>query len=317
MSSYIVRRLFLMIPTLLLVCILVFLSLRLMPGSVIDLMQNALAGQGNVDRAELEHELGLDQPVQVQFGKWIGGLFTHGSLGTSVWTRKSVNEDVLPRIPVSFELGVIGILVGLLIAFPVGIYSATHQDTSGDYIGRSIAVLFIAMPNFWIGTMVVVFPAVWWHWIAPIGYVPITKDVWKNLSQFMIPGTVLGLALSGTAMRMTRTMMLEVLRQDYIRTAWAKGLNGRVVILRHALRNAMIPVLTVIGLNIPILIGGTVVIESIFSLPGMGRLFTDALLHRDYPTVAGINIVVACFVLITNLVVDLTYGYLDPRIKYK
>ena len=317
MRAYIIRRLLLIIPTILLVCILVFLSMRLMPGTVIDMLQDALAGHGNIDRVALMHTLGLDQPIYVQFGKWVGNLITHGSLGTSLLTNKAVNEAVIPRIPVSLELGVIGIIVGLLIAFPIGIYSAIRQDSVGDYIGRSIAVLFIAVPNFWIGTLVVVLPAIWWHWTAPISYVPLTQNFLENMVQFMIPGTVLGLALSGTAMRMTRTMMLEVLRQDYTRTAWAKGLRERVVILRHALKNALIPVVTVIGLNIPILIGGTVVIESIFSLPGMGRLFMDSLLKRDYPTVAGINFIIAGFVLITNLGVDVTYAYLVPRIRYK
>jgi len=306
-----------MIPTLLLVTIIVFLSIRLMPGSVIDQLQDQLAGVGEIDREELMHLLGLDMPIHVQYGRWIGNLVLHGDLGTSLRTQRAVAEGIAPRVPVSLELGLIGIIVGLLIAIPVGVYSAIRQDTLGDYMGRSIAIGFISIPSFWIGTMVVVFPAIWWQWTPPVQYVPFAQNPIENLGQFMIPGIVLGLVLSGTTMRMARTMMLEVLRQDYVRTAWAKGLTERTVVMRHALRNALIPVLTTMGLNVPIMIGGTVVIETIFCLPGMGRYFLDALNKRDYTTVCGLNLVIACFVLVANLLIDLSYAYLDPRIRYE
>jgi len=317
MRNYIIRRVLLMIPTLLLVTIIVFLSIRLMPGSVIDQLQDQLAGVGEIDREELMHLLGLDMPIHVQYGRWIGNLVLHGDLGTSLRTQRAVAEGIAPRVPVSLELGLIGIIVGLLIAIPVGVYSAIRQDTLGDYMGRSIAIGFISIPSFWIGTMVVVFPAIWWQWTPPVQYVPFAQNPIENLGQFMIPGIVLGLVLSGTTMRMARTMMLEVLRQDYVRTAWAKGLTERTVVMRHALRNALIPVLTTMGLNVPIMIGGTVVIETIFCLPGMGRYFLDALNKRDYTTVCGLNLVIACFVLVANLLIDLSYAYLDPRIRYE
>jgi len=306
-----------MIPTLLLVTIIVFLSIRLMPGTVIDQLQDQLAGVGEIDRDELMHVLGLDMPIHIQYGRWIGNLVLHGDLGTSLRTQRAVAEGIAPRVPVSLELGLIGIIVGLLIAIPVGVYSAIRQDTPGDYMGRSIAIGFISIPNFWIGTMVVVFPAIWWQWTPPIQYVPFAQNPIENLGQFMIPGVVLGLVLSGTTMRMARTMMLEVLRQDYVRTAWAKGLTERTVVMRHALRNALIPVLTTMGLNVPIMIGGTVIIEQIFCLPGMGRYFLDALSKRDYTTVCGLNLVIACFILVANLLIDLSYAYLDPRIRYE
>jgi len=317
MRNYIIRRVLLMIPTLLLVTIIVFLSIRLMPGTVIDQLQDQLAGVGEIDRDELMHVLGLDMPIHIQYGRWIGNLVLHGDLGTSLRTQRAVAEGIAPRVPVSLELGLIGIIVGLLIAIPVGVYSAIRQDTPGDYMGRSIAIGFISIPNFWIGTMVVVFPAIWWQWTPPIQYVPFAQNPIENLGQFMIPGVVLGLVLSGTTMRMARTMMLEVLRQDYVRTAWAKGLTERTVVMRHALRNALIPVLTTMGLNVPIMIGGTVIIEQIFCLPGMGRYFLDALSKRDYTTVCGLNLVIACFILVANLLIDLSYAYLDPRIRYE
>jgi peptide/nickel transport system permease protein len=208
-------------------------------------------------------------------------------------------------------------ITALLVAFPIGIYSAIRQDTAGDYLGRSFAILCIAVPGFWLGTMIFVFPAKWFSWTPPVIYYPITRDLWANLGQFIIPGILMGMAMSGTTMRMTRTMMLEVLRQDYIRTAWSKGLRERVIVVRHALKNALIPVITIIGLQLPILIGGSVIMEQIFALPGMGRLMLDALSARDYPVVSGVNLVVAMVILAANLLVDLTYAWLDPRIRYR
>jgi peptide/nickel transport system permease protein len=186
-----------------------------------------------------------------------------------------------------------------------------------DYVGRTIAILFISLPSFWVATMVIVYPSIWWNWSPALEYIPITKDFMGNIVQFIIPATIMGMLATGTTMRMTRTMMLEVLRQDYIRTAWAKGLGERTIIVRHALKNAMIPVITVIGLSLPLLISGSVVLENIFVLPGIGRLLVEAINQRDYPVISGINIFVAVFILVANLLIDLTYGYLDPRVHYK
>ena len=322
MQAYIIRRLLLIIPTLFLVTVLVFLTIRLIPGSAIEQM---LAGQGGsrasgkdheVTVEVLRHQLGLDLPIHVQYGRWIWDAL-QGDLGDSVWTGNSVTELITHRLPVSLELGLIGTVVALLIAFPVGIYSGIRQDTVGDYVARSFAVAMIALPSFWVATIVIVYPSVWWQWTPALEYIPFSEDPLANLGQFIIPAALLGMFTSGTAMRMTRTMMLEVLRQDYVRTAWAKGLRERTVVVRHVAKNALIPVVTIVGLQIPIIVSGAVVLEQIFALPGIGKLMLDAIGKRDYAVVSGINLFVASFVLIVNLLVDLSYGYLDPRIKYK
>ena len=208
-------------------------------------------------------------------------------------------------------------MVGLLIALPIGIYSAVRQDTAGDYIARSFSILLLAVPSFWLGTMVVVFPSIWWGWSPSVDYVAFFASPQANLGQMLLPGIVLGAALSAVTRRLTRTMMLEVLRQDYIRTAWAKGLGERLVITRHALRNAMIPVVTLVGLQAPLLIGGAVIIEQIFVIPGMGLLLLDAVQQRDYPIITGVFLVVGVAVMTINLLVDLSYGFLDPKVRMR
>ena len=244
-----------------------------------------------MDRAALEQMLGLDQPVYVQYGRWLGDILLHGSLGRSLMGDWSVEEKILGRLPVTIELGVLSIVIGLLIALPVGIYSAIRQDTAVDYAGRSIAILGLATPNFWLALMVMIYPAIWWGWSPPMRLITFSEDPAGNLSMFLIPSLILGTYLAAATMRMTRTMMLEVLRQDYIRTAWSKGLKERVVVVRHAVKNVLIPVVTMIGLQLPILVGGAVIIENIFNLPGLGRLMLVALNDRDFPVVAGINLV--------------------------
>jgi peptide/nickel transport system permease protein len=314
MSTYIVRRLALMVPTLLLVTIIVFLSVRFIPGSVIDLMTATMPPDVNTEvedaQAYIEEVLGLDVPVHVQYARWLGGVIT-GDLGDSLWTGRKISSDILSRIPISLELGILALIASILIAVPIGVYSAVRQDTLGDYLGRSFAIFCISLPGFWLGTMVVVFPSVWWGWSPSAQYIPITDDLGGNLLQFIIPAVIMGMVMSGTTMRMTRTMMLEVLRQDYIKTAWSKGLRERSVVIKHAMKNAMIPVVTIIGLQVPVLIGGSVIMERIFNLPGVGRLMLDALGQRDYPVISGVNVVMATAVLVINLAVDVVYAYLD------
>ena len=310
----------LLIPTLLILTILVFLSVRFIPGDVIDAMAGRIEAQGagaNIDREAVERMLGLDQPVYVQYGRWLGGILLRGTLGNSLLGDWSVEQAIGDRLPLTIELGVLSVVMGLLIAVPVGIYSAMRRNTAADYVGRSFAVIGLATPNFWLALMVIIFPAIWWGWSPPMEYVPLVEDPLGNLGIFIIPSLILGTALSAATMRMTRTMMLEVLRQDYIRTAWSKGLRERVVVVRHAVKNALIPVVTLVGLQLPIVVGGAVIMENIFNLPGLGRLMLIALTERDYPVVSGINLFFGTAVLTFNLLIDIIYSYLDPRIRYR
>ncbi len=318
MNTYLVRRLLLILPTLFILSILVFLSVRFIPGDVIDIMANRmLSGGGEVDREALERKLGLDLPVHVQYARWIGDIFLHGTLGTSLYGDWTVEERILDRLSVTIELGVMAIVIGVLIALPVGIYSAIRQDTAADYVGRSIAIIGLATPNFWLALMVMIYPAIWWGWSPPMELIPFSEDPLGNLGMFIIPSLILGTASTAATMRMTRTMMLEVLRQDYIRTAWSKGLRERVVIIRHTIKNALIPVVSLIGLQLPLLVGGAVIMENIFNLPGIGRLLLDALEVRDYPVVSGVNLFFAAGVVLFNLLIDLIYPFLDPRVRYE
>ncbi|MBA7617174.1 Dipeptide transport system permease protein DppB [subsurface metagenome] len=327
MRAYIIRRLLLIIPTLLLLTVAIFFLVHLIPGNLVDaLLAKPGASEIKLDRAALEHQLGLDAPILVQYGRWMGfvpqmdGSFSgvlQGNLGISVWQRVPVVELIALKWPVTLELGLMGIIIGQLIALPIGIYSALRQDKWGDYVGRSFAILAISIPGFWLATMIIIYPARWWGYMPPIMLIRLTENPLGNLRMFIAPAIVLGMALAGFTMRLTRTQMLEVLRQDYIRTAWAKGLRERVVVMRHALKNAFIPVITSIGLQLPVLVGGTVIIEQIFVLPGMGRLVVGAIADRDEPLVAGVLLVFSVAVMLINLMVDLTYGFLDPRIHYK
>lgn len=319
MGTYIIRRLLLLIPTLFMVTLLVFMLVRFIPGSVLDLMvsdMSTAAGLGqDFDVEDLKKALGMDVPIFLQYGRWLVRV-VQGDLGQSLWTNRPITSELIKRLPISFELGLIALITALSIALPIGIFSAIRQDTLADYTGRSLAILAISLPGFWIATIVVVYGSILLGWSPSMEYIPFTSDPGRNIGQFIIPGLIMGGLLSGSTMRMTRTMMLEVLRQDYIRTGWAKGLNERTVILRHALKNALIPVVTIIGGLFGIMIGGSVVMEQIFALPGMGRYLVEALNRRDYPIISGVNVIVATFVLSMNLIVDLTYGWLDPRVKY-
>ena len=317
MGAYAVRRLLALLPTLFIASLIVFITVRLIPGDVIDLMlsQNDI-GADKLSRQQLITALGMDKPILTQYLKWVGGIL-HADLGLSLWQKTPVMQSLLERIPVSMELGLIAMVIALLLAVPIGVYSALRQDTRGDYLARSFSILMLAVPSFWVGTMVMVFPSIWWGWSPKVDYVPFFKDPLANLSQMVVPAAVLGMALSAITMRMTRTMTLEVLRQDYVRTAWAKGLNERLVVTRHVLRNALIPVVTIVGLQAPLLIGGAVIIEQIFVIPGMGLMLLDAVNQRDYPVITGVFLVVGVAVMLINLVVDLSYGLLDPRVRQR
>ena len=317
MQRYLLRRLLALVPTLIFASIIVFATVRLIPGDVIDMMlsQNDI-GASKLNRDQLIAALGLDRSMPEQYLRWAGAVL-QGDLGNSLWHSTPVLQEVLHRLPVTFELGLLALLVALGLALPIGVYSAMRQDTHMDQIARSFSILLLAVPSFWVGTMVMVFPSIWWGWSPEVNYVKFSEDPLQNLKQMMVPAIVLGMSLSAVTMRLTRTMMLEVLRQDYIRTARAKGLRERLVVLRHALRNALIPVVTLVGLQAPLVIGGAVIIEQIFVLPGMGLLMLDAVSQRDYPVVTGVFLVVGVAVMLINLLVDLSYGVLDPRVRHQ
>ena len=321
MGTYIIRRLLLVIPTLLIVTALTTVAIRLIPGDAVDVLvgQMDLSGKENrVElRARLEAELGLDAPIPVQYVRWWRDVLLHGDLGDSIFMGVSVKDQIKQRLPVTLEIGVLALVIAMLISFPIAIFSAVRQDTIGDYAFRSLAIIFISLPEFWVGIMVVVFPSIWWGWSPPIINISLWDDPIGNLKMYILPAAILGMGINGVNMRLMRTMMLEVVREDYIRTAYAKGLTERVVILRHAVKNALIPVVTVIGLNVPVVIGGSIIIEQIFGLPGMGRLAVEAAFIRDYPVIIGVTLVYAFVVLLIILITDLSYAFLDPRIRYK
>jgi len=318
MQAYIVRRVLALIPTLFFASVIVFSTVRLIPGDIIDMMiaQNDIAAD-KTSREQLEQALGLDQPMYIQYFRWMGGILLRGDFGSSLWQEQSVIGEIMERLPTTFQLGTMALLVALVVAIPVGVWSAIRQDTWGDYLGRSFSILMLAVPSFWLGTIVMVFPAIWWGISPEVKFVPFWQDPVGNMLQLSLPALILGTSLSAISMRMTRTMMLEVLRQDYVRTAWAKGMGERTVVVRHALRNALIPVVTLIGLQAPILIGGTVIMEQIFVIPGMGLMLLEAVSRRDYPIITGVFLIVGVAVVLINLLVDLSYGLLDPKVRYR
>ena len=318
MRAYLIRRLLLLIPTMFILTAIVFLAVRFIPGDIVDLIAETMWWEGgDVDQEALRRMLGLDVPVHVQYGRWMGDILLRGTFGESLFGGWSIGERIAGRLPVTIELGAMAIVIGLVIALPVGVYSAIRQDTAADYVGRTAAVIGMATPNFWLGIMVMLFPAIWWGWSPSVELIRFREDPLANLGMFLIPAMILGTGMSAATMRMTRTMMLEVLRQDYIRTAWSKGLKERVVIMRHAIKNAFIPVVTLVGLQLPLLVGGSVILEEIFVLPGIGRMFVDSLDLRDCPVISAINLLLATVVLLSTLFVDMLYPYLDPRIRYK
>jgi peptide/nickel transport system permease protein len=315
MYKYVIRRLLLSVPVLLLSSLIVFGLMRVMPG---DALTALMAESGNVSAKDLQKirmGLGLDLPYYEQYGLWLWQMVTFNP-GYSIFTDEPIAVALKKAIPVTLELAALAIILGLTIAIPIGVLSATRQDTAPDYVGRVVAVSGLSIPDFWLGTLVITFAAIWFHWIPPIGYVSLWDSPWRNLQQFLLPAAILGFRLSAATMRMTRSTVLEVLREDYVRTAWAKGLAGKIVVYKHALKNALIPVVTIVGGQLGVLLAGTVVVETIFALPGMGRLTVEAILYRDYPIVQTNVMLVAATLVALNLVVDLTYAWLDPRIRY-
>jgi peptide/nickel transport system permease protein len=314
-KQYVLRRLALAVPTLLLVSIIVFSIMRFMPGDVVIRMVEGHAYAPTVEA--LRKELGLDRPAHVQYLEWVGGILLRGDFGSSYWTRQPILAEFAGRFPVTLELAVLTIAVSVLIGILVGILSAVRQDTVSDYVGRVFAILALSVPYFGLAVLVVVLPSIWFKWTPVWTYVPFTADPLENLKIMIVPACVFGVTRAGPIMRIMRSALLDVLRQDYIRTAWSKGLPERAIVLRHALKNAMIPVVSLIGLQMPLYIGGSVIIEAIFRLPGVGLFFFEALTRLDYPVVQSVNLIVATMVVGLNLAIDLTYAFFDPRIRYR
>jgi peptide/nickel transport system permease protein len=314
-KRYILRRVALAIPTLFLVSIIVFALMRFMPGDVATRMVEGHAYAPTLQA--LRHDLGLDRPVYVQYGDWIGGIVLRGDFGQSYWTRQPILQEFVRRFPITLELAGLTILVSVVLGVAIGIVSAVRQDTAADYVGRILAILALSVPYFGLAVLVVVLPSIYFKWTPVWTYVAFSVDPLENLKIMLIPALVFGVTRAGPIMRIMRSALLDVLRQDYIRTAWSKGLGERTIILRHALKNAMIPVISLIGLQMPLYIGGSVIIEAIFRLPGVGLFFFEALTRLDYPVVQSVNLIIAAMVVGLNLAIDLSYAFFDPRIRYR
>jgi peptide/nickel transport system permease protein len=315
MKQYVLRRLALAIPTLVLVSVIVFSIMRLMPGDVVIRMVEGHAYAPTVEA--LRKELGLDRPAYMQYVEWVGGILLRGDFGNSYWTRQPIWDEFIRRFLVTLELAALTILSSVVIGVLVGIVSAVRQDSVSDYVGRILAILALSVPYFGLAVLVVVLPSIYFKWTPVWTYVPFTTNPAENLKIMIVPALVFGVTRAGPIMRIMRSALLEVLRQDYIRTAWSKGLPERAIVLRHALKNAMIPVVSLIGLQTPLYIGGSVIIEAIFRLPGVGLFFFEALTRLDYPVVQSVNLIVAAMVVGLNLAIDLSYAFLDPRIRYR
>jgi peptide/nickel transport system permease protein len=316
MHKYVLRRLLLALPVLLLSSVIVFSLMRVMPGDALTALMGESGNVSEKDLAKLRKDLGLDLPYHRQYLIWVWQMVSLDP-GYSIFTNEPISVALKKSIPVTLELAVLAMILGLVIAVPIGVLSATRQDTASDYVGRLVATSGLSLPDFWLGTLIITFAAIWFGWIPRLGYVSLWESPWRNLQQFILPAAVLGFRLSAATMRMTRSTVLEVLREDYVRTAWAKGLGERIIIYKHALKNALIPVVTLVGGQLGTLLAGTVIVETIFALPGMGRLTVEAILFRDYPVVQTNVMLVAGALVTLNLVVDLTYAWLDPRIRFR
>jgi peptide/nickel transport system permease protein len=317
-QAYIAKRFLLFIPTLLMATLLVFVLLRLIPGDPAMVKLVGETGEAKFTQEQLDAtraKLGTDRPLYVQYGSWLWGMLQL-DFGVSLFFEEPVSKDLATKFPITLELTVLALLIATLIAVPLGMLSAIKQDSPIDYVARIITISGVALPNFWVGILIVYFLVLLFSWMPPLGYANVWEDPATNLKQLLFPALALGFYNMAFTARVTRSSMLEVYREDYIRTARAKGLAERVVVLRHALKNALLPMATVSGYEFGRLLAGTVVIENIFMVPGMGKLLLDSVLHRDYITVQAIVVVTTVSVLILNLALDVIYGWLNPRIRF-
>ena len=317
MRTYVLKRVLLIVPTLVGAAALVFLIMRVIPGDVALLILGGDSGQ--IDQRQLtavRQQLGLDQPLLVQFGTWLWGILRL-DFGNSLWTGQPVVQELLIRLPLSLQLALFATIVSVIIAIPLGMLAAVRQDTWVDYAVRVFSIGGLAMPGFWVGILTILTLVIFFGWGPPLEFTPPWVDPWANFQMMVWPVVTVGYRFSAVTTRMTRSTVLEVLREDYIRTAWAKGLRERAVVIRHALKNAMLPVITLIGTEFAFLIGGLVVTETVFTLNGIGRFVVDAVAHRDYPVVQALVFLIAFGFVVVNLLVDLTYAWFDPRIRYR
>jgi peptide/nickel transport system permease protein len=314
MGQYILRRLLMMIPVLVGVSVLVFCLARILPGDVF-IAQNATSG--GIDpatRAKLRHQAGLDRPLAEQYFDWAGHAVVL-DFGDSLFNRRPVNEELKRAVPITLELTILAAAIGLIIAIPFGTISAVMRGTAVDYLVRFLCVLGLSVPSFVLGTLTVAYLAIWWQWAPPSGTRSLFEEPWPNIQQFIFPATILGLSFAASVMRMTRSTVLGVLREDYVRTARSKGIRQRAILMRHVLKNALLPVMTLAGTQIGVLLGGSVIMENLFTLNGMGKLAFDAITNRDYFILQSVALVAAVVFTVVNLLVDLSYGWLDPRIR--
>lgn len=325
MQKYALQRVLLMIPTVALISIITFVGLRVaMPADVIDVILGQYAAD-DAARSQMEQELGLSSSIPEQYARWIGLAWVwgdergilQGNLGDSLHSGQPIVGELKTRMVVSLEIGVLGQALGVAIAVPLGVWAALKQDQWPDYGLRSLAVFLNAVPGFWIAVLVITYGSLWLHWAPPVEYRSVIQDPVEHAKIILIPAILIGITPSGFLIRLTRTQMLEVLREDYIRTALAKGLSQQVVLYRHALRNALVPIVTVIGVNLSTVVAGTVIFEQIFGLPGMGRYLVQALQNLDYTVIQGLVVVYSVLLLVTVIIVDLSYAWLDPRIRLR
>ena len=312
MTTYLARRLLLMVPTLLVVSVMVFIIMRLLPGDVVNLMFQDLGYAASL--AEMRARLGLDLPFHQQYGRWLADVL-RGDFGQSLWTQRAVLSVLAERLPVTLELGLLSLAIAVVYGGVTGVVAAVRHDRWPDVTLRSVAMVFLSLPSFWLGTLAIVVPSIWLGWSPSLQLVPFATSPVDNVLQFLLPAAILGSHLGAPIMRMTRAMMLEVFRHDYVRTARAKGLDQRGVVLKHALRNAIIPSITILGVQTSQAIAGSIVMETLFQLPGMGSLLVESVAHRDFPMFQSLVLFLALFVMGVNLLVDLTYFLIDPRTR--
>lgn len=319
MIPFLIRRVLLIVPTFFIVSVIVFAMIRLIPGDIVDQMLEDRGGIYGIDQDAIRERMGLDKPIHEQYLGWAGNFF-RGNFGESLWNKRSGWEEFKRRFPVTFQLATMTIVLASVWGVFVGIIAAIRQDSALDYVLRSVSVIGLSVPYFWSSTLVIIFASLWFNWSSAVIYIPPfgdRGDFWENMRLMIVPASLFAFAIGAPIARMTRATLLEVMRTDYIRTARAKGLGGRIVINRHALKNAMIPVVAMIGIQAVFAVGGSTIMETIWRLPGLGQYIVDVVLFRDYTMLQALTMFIALIIIVINLLVDISYAWLDPRIRYR